>query len=114
MTQEERIIKKVYDAKKVELGTHKVDLAVYDDIKKEMIEANRGAMKAIDLANSAKKPAEDSLRLNKELLGKFENFIQKIKELGILGAQTEVERGVSQVKENIKTIESVINALNKI
>lgn len=110
----DNILKDVYAQDKVELSSIEVNLSVYDDIKKGMIEANRGAMKAIDLANAAKKPAADSLKLNLDLLNKFENFIQKIKELGIQNAQPEVEKGVLQVKENIKTIESVINALNKI
>jgi len=114
MTKEEKIISKLYEAKKVELGSHSIELAVYDDVKKELIEANKGAIKAIDLANSAKKPAQDSLILNKALLVKFENFIKQIKQLGIEGPQVEVERGVNQIKENIKTIESIINALNKI
>ncbi len=111
MKARDKILSDIY---KVELSSMDVELSVYDDIKKEMIEANRGAMKAIDLANAAKKPAADSLKLNVDLLNKFKNFIQKIKELGIQNAQPEVEKGVLQVKENIKTIESVINALNKI
>jgi hypothetical protein len=36
---------------------HDLELGVYDDLKVEMKGANIGAMKAIDLANSAKKPA---------------------------------------------------------
>ena len=75
MTQEEKIISNLYEAKKVELGMN-IELSVYDDVKKELIEANKGAIKAIDLANSAKKPAQDSLVSNKALLVKFENFIK--------------------------------------
>ena len=63
----DNILKDIYLNNKVELSAMDVELGTYDDVKKYLIEANRGAMKAIDLANSAKKPAEDSLRLNKEL-----------------------------------------------
>ena len=110
----DNILKDIYLNNKVELSAMDVELGTYDDVKKYLIEANRGAMKAIDLANSAKKPAEDSLRLNKELLNKMEDFIKKMKEIGITAPQVEVEKGVLQVKENIKTVESIINALNKI
>jgi hypothetical protein len=34
MTKEERIISNLYEAKKIELGTHKVDLAIADDLRK--------------------------------------------------------------------------------
>ena len=54
MTQEERIIKKVYDAKKVELGTHKVDLALINDIAdaKKQFEIKTNSIESIgqDLA----------------------------------------------------------------
>jgi hypothetical protein len=93
---------------------HDVELGVYDDLKVEMKGANIGAMKAIDLANSAKKPAQDSLNANKQLLVKFENFVKQIKALGIENPQVEVEKAILQVKENIKVTESVLNALNKI
>jgi hypothetical protein len=95
-------------------GKHDLELGVYDDLKLEMKNANIGAMKAIDLANSAKKPAQDSLNANKELLVKFENFVKQIKALGIESPQLEVEKAITQVKTNIKVTESVINALNKI
>ena len=39
MTKEQKIINKLYEAKKVELGTHKVDLALVDDIKKSVLMA---------------------------------------------------------------------------
>ena len=93
---------------------HDLELGVYDDLKVEMKGANIGAMKAIDLANSAKKPAQDSLNANKQLLVKFENFVKQIKALGIETPQVEVEKAILQVKENIKVTESVLNALNKI
>ncbi len=103
------ILKDVY---KVELSSMDVELSVYDDVQKYLIEANKGAIKAIDLAKSALKPAGESLILNKNLLIKMEDFIKQIKELGITAPQVEVEKGVLQVKENIKMIERLINDLH--
>jgi predicted nucleic acid-binding Zn-ribbon protein len=99
---------------KEELSNQKVKLGILQDIEKELVNANAGAIKAIDLANAAKKPAELSLKLNKELLNKFENFIKQIKELGIENPQSEVLNGINKVKENIKSIENLIGNLNKI
>jgi tRNA G26 N,N-dimethylase Trm1 len=102
------------NANKVKLGTHKIELGVLQDIEKELITANAGAIKAIDLANAAKKPAETSLKANKELLIKFQNFVKQIKALGIEAPQTEVENGIVRIKENIRAIENLIGNLSKI
>jgi tRNA G26 N,N-dimethylase Trm1 len=102
------------NANEVKLGTHKIELGVLQDIEKELITANAGAIKAIDLANAAKKPAETSLKANKELLIKFQNFVKQIKALGIEAPQTEVENGIVRIKENIRAIENLIGNLSKI
>lgn len=99
---------------KSELKNNKVKLGILQDIEKELITANAGAIKAINLANQAKKPAQDSLQLNKQLLVKFQNFTKQIKDLGILGSQKEVEDGIIKVKENIKSIENLISNLSTI
>jgi transcription initiation factor IIF auxiliary subunit len=96
------------------LSTHEIELGILQDIEKELITANAGAIKAIDLANAAKNPAAISLKLNKELLVKFQNFVKQIKDLGIENPQTEVQNGIAQVKENIKAIEKLISNLNSI
>jgi uncharacterized protein (DUF3084 family) len=36
MTKEQKIISKLYEAKKVELGTHKVELGLIQDIEKDL------------------------------------------------------------------------------
>jgi hypothetical protein len=41
MTKEQNIINKLYEAKKVELGTHKVDLALIDDANKAISEGSK-------------------------------------------------------------------------
>lgn len=101
-------------AEKTELSTHEIQLGILQDIEKELVTANAGAIKAIDLANAAKNPAAISLKLNKELLVKFQNFVKQIKDLGIENPQTEIENGIVQVKENIKAIENLISNLSKI
>jgi hypothetical protein len=97
---------------KVELAKHEIELGVLQDIEKEMSIANQGIFKSIDLAKSALKPAQEALRLNKELLVKLQNFTKQVKDLGILSPQKEVENGIVQVKENIKLIEKLITNLH--
>jgi hypothetical protein len=96
------------------LASHEVALGILQDIEKEMISANQGVMKSIDLAKSALKPAQTSLQMNKELLVKLQNFTKQIKDLGITNPQVEVENGIKQVKENIKMIETLITNLHSI
>ena len=114
MNIREQIIADITAKVEAKLANHKVELGILQDIEKELVTANAGAIKPIDLANAAKKPAELSLKLNKELLNKFENFIKQIKELGIENSQSEVLNGINKVKENIKSIENLIGNLNKI
>lgn len=108
------LIKEVKEIIEVGLKSDVIELGVLQDVEKELVTANAGAIKAIDLAKSALKPAQESLRLNKELLVKFQNFIKQIKDLGIIAPQKEVENGIMLVKENIKSIEKLISSLNSI
>lgn len=105
-------IAQIEQPEKTELEKHEVELGVLQDIEKEMTIANQGIFKSIDLAKSALKPAQESLRLNKELLVKLQNFTKQVKDLGILSPQKEVENGIVQVKENIKLIEKLITNLH--
>lgn len=114
MNIREQIIADITAKVETKLASQKVELGLLQDIEKELVTANAGAIKAIELANAAKKPAETSLKLNKELLGKFQAFVKQIKDLGIQNSQTEVENGIKQVKENIKAIENLIGNLNQI
>ena len=100
--------------KNIELKSEVVELGLIDDIKSEMKEANRGGMKAIDMANAAKKPAEDSLKLNKELLKKIEKAEKAAKDLGVSDAVKVLEVQKKQVVVNINTLDDILNALYKI
>jgi len=94
-----------------ELASQQVLLGALQDIEKELIAASSGAIKSIDMAKAAIKPAQTSLQLNKQLLGKLQSFTQQIKELGITSPQKEVEIGITQVKENIQAIDNLIKNL---
>lgn len=83
MTQEERIIKKVYDAKKVELGTHKVDLTISNDIDKFIDNATSRVTDANEMMKKA--ILEYGIALNgfKQAISISENAIKTSKDLGV-------------------------------
>jgi len=110
----EQIIKEITEKVMIKLAGEKVELGLLDDIKKDMTEANKGAMKAIDLANAAKKPAEESLKLNKELLKKLTKAEKMAKDLGVTEAFETINKQANQVAKNIETIDSVLEALYRI
>jgi predicted nucleic acid-binding Zn-ribbon protein len=81
MTKEETIISKLYEAKKIELGTHKVDLGLVDDFNK--------------MSNSFFTQSQ-----------KFENAVQKI-ESNIKEMQTqfiEVQKISSEIDSNYQKV----------
>jgi len=114
MNLREQIEKEITDKVMTKLASEKVELGLLDDIKKDMKTANQGAMKAIDMANDAKKPAEQSLKLNKELFKKLTKAEKMAKDLGVTEAFKVINEQTNQVKKNIETIESVLDALYRI
>ena len=97
-----------------QLASHEVELGALQEIEKDLIAASSGAIKSIDMAKAAIKPAQTSLQLNKQLLVKLQNFTKQIRDLGILSPQKEVEIGIVQVKENIQAIEKLITNLQSL
>jgi hypothetical protein len=97
-----------------QLASHEVELGALQEIEKDLIAASSGAIKSIDMAKAAIKPAQTSLQLNKQLLVKLQNFTKQIRDLGILAPQKEVEIGIVQVKENIQAIEKLITNLQSL
>lgn len=76
MTQEERIIKKVYDAKKVELGTHNVELALIDDLKNVInkIKTKQSEVDKMKVESiKTKKMFEDAISLKNNLFKQYES-----------------------------------------
>lgn len=89
MTQEERIIKKVYDAKKVELGTHKVELASIDKFRGEYNKIQSGnTTKYIEQIQSIRNNVLKGI----EQVGTYNEKIQKtIQGLNSLGLTDEIK-----------------------
>ena len=114
MNIREQIEKEITDKVMTKLASEKVELGLIDDIKKEMGAANQGAMKAIDLAESAKTPAEKSLKLNKSLLEKIGKTKKAAIELGVTDVLKLLQTQEKQVKDNIDSIDKLLNALYKI
>tara|TARA_B110000858_G_scaffold158809_1_gene182106 strand:- start:252 stop:596 length:345 start_codon:yes stop_codon:yes gene_type:complete len=114
MNLREQIEKEITEKVMVKLASEKIELGLIDDVKKEMGEANKGAMKAIDLAESAKTPAEKSLKLNKSLLEKIAKTKKAAIELGVTDVVKQMQTQEKQVKENISSIDKLLNALYKI
>lgn len=89
MTQEERIIKKVYDAKKVELGTHKVDLGLAEDVDKEsesmtnyLVQLNKIITDYNNKGKEMKSLADKIAKESVSSLKVMSNYESKVKELG--------------------------------
>ena len=97
--------------RKVELSSEVVELGLIDDLKKQMANANQGAMKAIDLANQAVGFAEKSLKLNESLEKEFQQILRQVKDLGISSAEAEVKKQIDQVQTNIKEISKTLKGL---
>ncbi len=96
---------------KTELSVEKVALGLIDDIRADIAQANKGAMKGIDMIESAKKPLENSLRDNKSLFKKLQITKKSAIELGVKDILKEVQKYERQVDENIKSINKILNGL---
>ncbi len=92
MTKEQKIISKLYEAKKVELGTHEILLADFSDIDTQINKAESEYKKVIDYSNriyaiqqeAKKNTSIDVLpRIVAELKNDRDVFISKVKALGI-------------------------------
>ena len=89
----------------------KVELALVDDVRAEMAQANKGAMKGIDMIEAAKRPLENSLRDNKELFKKLQRTKKSAIELGASDIIKELQKYERQVEENIKSIDKILGGL---
>lgn len=61
MTKEEKIISELYNAKKVELGTHKVDLSALDNFQKAQSAAQDSYGMGYNKIKDALKPLQEAL-----------------------------------------------------
>ena len=92
MTKEEKIISKLYEAKKLDLASHKVDLADFADIDTQISKAETEYKKVLDYTdriNSIKQEAKKNTSIDflPKLLNELRNdrdlFISRVKALGI-------------------------------
>lgn len=96
---------------KTELATHKIELGLVDDIEADIVSANQGAIKGIDMIEAAKKPLENSLKENRNLIKKIERTKKLAIELGATDILTKVQKFESQIKENIKSIDKTLTSI---
>lgn len=87
----------------------KVELGLVDDIRAEIVTANKGAIKGIDMIEAAKKPLENSLKQNENLLKKIKKTKKSAIELGANDILKKVQKFETQVDENIKTIDKILS-----
>ena len=111
MNTQKEVFNKLFKEEKTKLSAQKIELGLIDDIRSEMVTANKGAIKGIDMIEAAKKPLENSLRDNKSLFKKLEKTKKSAIELGAIEILKEVQKFEQQVKENIKTIDKILGGL---
>jgi len=87
----------------------RIDLGLIQDIEADILKANQGAIKGIDMIESAKKPLETSLKENRGLLKKIEGTKKSAIELGAMDILKKVQGFEKQVKENIKEIDKTLS-----
>ena len=83
MTKEQKIISKLYNAKKVELGTHKVELAISEDLRKA---ENNFKTVLLEFDNIKQKYQASKLKLDKDGNTAFEianKYLSSARELGL-------------------------------
>lgn len=83
MTKEEKIISELYNAKKVELGTHKVELAISEDLRKA---ENNFKTVLLEFDNIKQKYQAAKLKLDKDGNTAFEianKYLSSARELGL-------------------------------
>jgi hypothetical protein len=111
MNTQKIVFNKLAEETKVELATQKIELALVDDIRAEMAQANKGAIKGIDMIEAAKRPLENSLKDNRELFKKLQRTKKSAIELGANDILKELQKYERQVEQNIKSIDKILAGL---
>lgn len=124
MTQEEKIISKIYNAKKVELGTHKVELGLRDDIIsnfQKYLGQRDVAKKAISKAENAVIDAYNNYAAlagsANATIGELSTLKAKAKELGIeldpdmTGIEKKMKDELKIIKPNATAIQNSAKVL---
>jgi hypothetical protein len=87
----------------------RVDLGLIQDIEADILKANQGAIKGIDMIEAAKKPLEASLKENRGLFKKIQGTKKSAIELGAMEILKKVQGFEKQVQENIKSIDKTLS-----
>ena len=124
MTKEERIISELYNAKKVELGTHKVDLALVDDIqkisndaKKELANSNTARTKAIASIDEMMASYRQNAVLSNSAINIIADFKAKTKDLGIdipsniVNLEKELQTNSKASQDQLKSLQNIKKSL---
>jgi hypothetical protein len=91
------------------LKSERVDLGLIQDIEADILKANQGAIKGIDMIEAAKKPLEASLKENRGLFKKIQGTKKSAIELGAMEILKKVQGFEKQVQENIKSIDKTLS-----
>jgi hypothetical protein len=104
MTKEQKIISNLYEAKKLDLASHKVDLALIDDVKKAYAEAINARKKSLDAYLNVQKQVQAGIKLLTELKTSNEQFIPVVErfESAAKGLGIDVPKEILDQKKNIQ------------
>ena len=124
MTKEEKIISELYNAKRVELGTHKVELALVDDIqkisndaKKELANSNTARVKAIASIDEMMASYRQNAVLSNSAINIIADFKAKTKDLGIdipsniVNLEKELQTNSKSSQDQLKSLQNIKKSL---
>jgi hypothetical protein len=124
MTKEQKIISKLYEAKKVELGTHKVELGLRDDIqkisndaKKELANSNTARTKAIASIDEMMASYRQNAVLSNSAINIIADFKAKTKDLGIdipsniVNLEKELQTNSKASQDQLKSLQNIKKSL---
>jgi len=124
MTKEETIISNLYEAKKLDLASHKVDLALVDDItkisndaKKELANSNTARTKAIASIDEMMASYRQNAVLSNSAINIIADFKAKTKDLGIdipsniVNLEKELQTNSKASQDQLKSLQNIKKSL---
>ena len=124
MTQEEKIISNLYEAKKLDLASHKVDLALIDDIqkisndaKKELANSNTARTKAIASIDEMMASYRQNAVLSNSAINIIADFKAKTRDLGIdipsniVNLEKELQTNSKTSQDQLKSLQNIKKSL---
>jgi hypothetical protein len=124
MTKEETIISNLYEAKKLDLASHKVDLALVDDItkisndaKKELANSNTARTKAIASIDEMMASYRQNAVLSNSAINIIADFKAKTRDLGIdipsniVNLEKELQTNSKTSQDQLKSLQNIKKSL---